>query len=103
MSQLSQRNAPLETLKPTVDWAVVRTTFDALLARKTDLAEAVEKDLDTILAGTEGDLEKQRAYAARLGATLATAAQGHVFFNGKHYDLDDVSGDRSALDAGHGS
>ena len=67
-------------------------TFDALLARKADLAETVERDLDAILAGTEGDLEKQRAYAARLGATLATAPQGHVFFNGKHYDLDDVSG-----------
>ncbi len=89
--QLSQRDTPLQTLAPTVDWVLVRATFDALLKHRDDLVQTVETDLDKILEGTQGDLEKQRVYATRLSLTLATAPQGHVFFNGKHYDLDDVS------------
>ncbi|RPD60390.1 glycosyltransferase family 24 protein [Lentinus tigrinus ALCF2SS1-7] len=86
---LAQRGTPLQALSPTVDWLLVRQAFDALMARKDDIAETVETDLDAILEGTEGDLEKQRAYAARLSTTLESAPQGHVFFNGKHFDLDD--------------
>ncbi len=74
---------------PSVDWSLVRQAFDALLAARDD-AETVETDLDTILEGTEGDLKKQRAYATRLSTTLESASQGHVFFNGKHFELDDV-------------
>ena len=44
-------------------------------------------DLDM---GKEVDLEKQRAYAARLETTLASAPNGHVFFDRTHLDLDDV-------------
>ena len=68
----------------------MRQTFDALLARKDAIVETVATDLDAILQGTEGDMEKQRAYASRLSTTLESAPQGHVFFNGKHFDLDDV-------------
>ena len=71
-------------------WSIVRTAFKALLARQEELPEELETDLDKILEGTEGDLDKQRAYAARLSTKLADAPQGHVFFNGKHFDLDDV-------------
>ncbi|PIL30079.1 hypothetical protein GSI_07656 [Ganoderma sinense ZZ0214-1] len=89
---ISQRDEPMESLKPTVDWALVRSAFKSLLERKAeDLAEdlGLETDLDKILEGTAGDLEKQRAYALRLGTSLASAPQGHAFFNGKHFDLDD--------------
>ncbi|TFK82573.1 glycosyltransferase family 24 protein [Polyporus arcularius HHB13444] len=86
---LSQRGTPLQDLSPSVDWSLVRQAFDALLAARDDTAETVETDLDTILEGTEGDLEKQRAYATRLSTTLESASQGHVFFNGKHFELDD--------------
>ncbi|KAI0754012.1 glycosyltransferase family 24 protein [Daedaleopsis nitida] len=89
LHKLSQRDLPLEALSPSVDFSLVRAAFDALLARREDLAETVERDLDKILEGTEGDLEKQKAYANRLRADLASAPQGHVFFNGKHFDLDD--------------
>ena len=79
----------MDSLKTSsVDWSLVQSAFKSLLARKEgDLPEDVETDLDKILAGTEGDLEKQRAYAIRLGTSLASAPQGH---NGKHFDLDDV-------------
>ena len=81
----------MESLKPSVDLSLVRSAFTSLLARKEDgLPEGLETDLEKIFAGTEGDLEKQRAYAVRLGTSLASAPDGHAFFNGKHFDLDDV-------------
>ncbi|KAJ3001154.1 hypothetical protein NUW54_g6613 [Trametes sanguinea] len=86
---LTQRNVPLDSLKPSVDWSTVRLSFNRLLAAQEELDEDIEKDLDVILEGSEGDLEKPRAYARRLGASLSTAPQGHVFVNGKHFDLDD--------------
>ncbi|KAI1789267.1 glycosyltransferase family 24 protein [Ganoderma leucocontextum] len=87
---IAQRDEPMETLKPSVDWPLVHSAFKSLLARKEEnLSDDLETDLDKILAGTEGDLEKQRAYATRLGTSLASAPEGHAFFNGKHFDLDD--------------
>ncbi|CDO68442.1 Glycosyltransferase Family 24 protein [Trametes cinnabarina] len=86
---LSQRNVPLDLLKPNVDWSAVRLNFNRLIGAQEELDEDLEQDLDVILEGTEGDLEGPRAYAMRLGATLSSAPQGHVFVNGKHFDLDD--------------
>ncbi|KAI0353822.1 glycosyltransferase family 24 protein [Trametes cingulata] len=87
---LAQRGVPIEQLTPRVDWQQVDAHFNQLLAKHADdLPEGAETDLDAILEGTEGDLDAARAYAARLGATLEAAPQGHAFVNGKHYDLDD--------------
>ncbi|KAI0715904.1 glycosyltransferase family 24 protein [Cerioporus squamosus] len=90
LHNLAQRGTPLQELSPSIEWSLVKQVFDVLLTRRDDIAETVETDLDAILEGTEGDLEKQRAYATRLSTTLESAPQGHVFFNGKHFDLDDV-------------
>ncbi|KAI0367405.1 glycosyltransferase family 24 protein [Pilatotrama ljubarskyi] len=86
---LAQRGVPIEKLKPSVDWQQVDANFNELLAKHEDLLADAETDLDAILEGIDGDLEAPRAYAARLGATLESASQGHAFVNGKHYDLDD--------------
>lgn len=80
----------MDQVSPTVIWSQARTNFDDLLAAKEGLPEGIETDFDTIVAGSEGDLDAARTYATRLSATLSTAPQGHVFFNGKHFDLDDV-------------
>ncbi len=80
----------MEQVSPTVVWSQVRSNFNDLLAAKEGLPEGIETDLDVVLEGGEGDLDAARSYATRLSATLATAPQGHVFFNGKHFDLDDV-------------
>lgn len=80
----------MEQVSPTVVWPQVRAAFAELLATRDELPDTIETDLDAVLAGSESDLDAARAYAARLGATLATAPQGHAFFNGKHFDLDDV-------------
>ena len=84
--QVSQSDPARET----VDWTITRATYNAILARKPDLPDDVERDFDEILAGSAGDLEPLRAYAARLSTDLASAPDGHAFFNGKHYELDDV-------------
>ncbi|KAH9848797.1 glycosyltransferase family 24 protein [Lenzites betulinus] len=86
---LSQKDVPPEQLSPVVRWDRVRASFNQLLAAKEDLPEGTETHLDTVLEGSEGDLENARTYAVRLSATLASAPQGHAFVNGKHYDLDD--------------
>ncbi|KAH9887933.1 glycosyltransferase family 24 protein [Cubamyces lactineus] len=86
---LTQRNVPLEHLRPTVDMPTVRANFNRLLASQEELDEDIEKDFDVILQGSEADLEGPRAYARRLSASLSSAPQGHVFVNGRHFDLDD--------------
>ncbi|EIW54691.1 glycosyltransferase family 24 protein [Trametes versicolor FP-101664 SS1] len=87
---ISQRGVPMDQVSPSVVWSQVRTNFEDLLAAKENLPEGIETDFDTIIAGGEGDLDAARTYATRLSATLSTAPQGHVFFNGKHFDLDDT-------------
>lgn len=53
--------------------------------------EATKFNFDTIVnADGDAPLEKIKAYVERLGATLATAAGGHAFLNGKHMDMNDV-------------
>ncbi|KAI0676218.1 glycosyltransferase family 24 protein [Trametes maxima] len=84
-SSLVPRDAPAELRSPA---ALVRKSYNDLLGTREDSNEIVN-DLDSILDGEEGDLEGAREYAKRLGATLAAAPQGHVFVNGKHFDLDD--------------
>ena len=79
------------SLKPFVNLSLVRSALKSLLAPKEeDLPEGLETDMDKIFAGTRGDLGKQRAYALRLGTSLASAPDGRALFNGKHFDLDDV-------------
>ena len=77
-----------------MDWSVVKAAYDTLRSRHPELTPDVETDLDAILTGTEGDLDKTRAYARRLSTDLASAPDGHAFFNGKHFELDDVRLDR---------
>ncbi|KZT07030.1 glycosyltransferase family 24 protein [Laetiporus sulphureus 93-53] len=89
---VAQIDKPVSTIKPTVDWSVVRQTFNLLLATNEPLEEGIVTDLDAILRGlpgSEDQLDKARAYAARLDAGLSSAPQGHAFVNGKHFDLDD--------------
>ncbi|KAI8974783.1 glycosyltransferase family 24 protein [Trametes punicea] len=90
LTSLTQRNVPLELLRPTVDWSRVRLQFNHLLAAQDDdLDGDVERDLDVILQGNDGDLDGPRAYARRLDTRLESALHGHVFVNGRHFDLDD--------------
>lgn len=62
---------------------------------QSEIPEGLATDLDKILAGAVDaptiNTDKARAYAQRLGVTLSSAPHGHVFVNGKHFDLDDVS------------
>jgi hypothetical protein len=74
---------------------LVRSQFEALAADQLPRYGDVPNDFDDIVRGTSNysvNLGKARAYAERLEATLASAPRGHAFFNGKHFDMDDVGG-----------
>ncbi|TFY57738.1 hypothetical protein EVJ58_g6843 [Rhodofomes roseus] len=90
---ISQADRPVEKTTTTVDWALVRTAFSSFRASSQDHAETPMPELDKILNGeTEGldeSIQKARAYATRLGATVSSAPHGHAFVNGKHFELDD--------------
>ena len=67
--------------------------FDALTASQAPRDRDAPTDFDTIVHGTSEssvNLGNVRAYAERLGTTLASAPRGHTFLNGKHFDMDDV-------------
>ncbi|KAH9930812.1 glycosyltransferase family 24 protein [Amylocystis lapponica] len=91
LARIAQPQTPVQQMTPTVSWSLVRSEFRALQAGVEAVGEGADARLDDVLSGSAGsaDLEKLRVYAARLGASLASASQGHVFVNGKHFPLDD--------------
>lgn len=64
-----------------------------MLSEVEDLGLAHVK-LDDILNDKSGAfedvLEKARVYSKRLGTDLSSSPLGHIFVNGKHFNLDDV-------------
>lgn len=84
----------MQQTTPTIDWALVRSTFNSFRTSGQEHGEEPLPELDAILKGDvpalSESVERARKYAARLGATVAAAPQGHAFVNGKHFDLDDV-------------
>ena len=78
----------------TVQWEAVRTIYDRL--RQSDDEEKPDElvpTLDSIFEDQPEEnvpFEKIGLYTDRLGATLAKSAGGHAFFNGKHFDFNDV-------------
>ena len=86
-----QLGAPVSAATP--DWPLVASEFAELLAEPADLDAPPATPLSAILDGeleaVEEKLENARKYAARLGADRASAPNGHVFVNGKHFELDD--------------
>ncbi|KAI0090064.1 glycosyltransferase family 24 protein [Irpex rosettiformis] len=89
-SKVAQLQLPVELLTYNVDWQLLRTEFDALVA---DLEEDV--DFNSIIK-PPADLdvhdeifEKTRQYAKRLSTDLESSIQGHAFVNGKHFELND--------------
>ena len=84
---------------PTVNWDLARSEFTEILAEFRNSEEAPEDfpayvEFDSILVGVTGDyddaIEKAEKYAKRLNLDLASSPHGHVFVNGKHFNLDDV-------------
>lgn len=94
-SQVLQLPAIPQMTSETVDWDRVRFELADLIKVEEPKEGGVALGFDTVVNDTpqeiQAKVDKARAYAKRLGATMASSAQGHAFFNGKHYDLDDVS------------
>ncbi len=79
-----------------VDMSIVQSELRALQDR--DLPEEGESvvDVQSLLdleerAAVDERISKAKAYTVRLDSTLASSLTGHVFVNGKHFALDDVS------------
>ena len=72
---------------PTLDWSLVEAEFYSVAGADADFAG--------IVAGTDEQMKVQidaaAHYAKRLSADLESAPYGHIFVNGKHFDLDEVS------------
>ncbi|KAF9478976.1 hypothetical protein BDN70DRAFT_807681 [Pholiota conissans] len=93
LSALSQLQVPAHVQTEFVPWEAVRSVYDRLAH-----AEAQEKP-DELIATLESILEDQPeelvplekigAYTDRLGATLSKSANGHAFFNGKHFAINE--------------
>ena len=99
-TKIAQVDVPMPFMGPTVDWKLARTEFAKLIdefVQKDDVPEdfPASVEFEAILSDTteamQEKLEKAKRYAKRLRADLASAPQGHVFVNGKHFNLDDVS------------
>lgn len=79
-----------------VDMSVVQSELQSLQYRDSPEEGESEVDVQSLLNLEEGlavdeRLSKARDYATRLDSTLASSLTGHVFVNGKHFLLDDVS------------
>lgn len=80
-----------------VDMAIVRQLYDQMYNQATQEGEEL-LTFDEILASPElGErLNATKAYLARVGATPADSATGHLFINGIHSPMHNVSFSTSA-------
>lgn len=90
---MSQYQLSPHLQKPFVNWDLVRQEFNELIDTEgPGDGEAIS--FDAVLRGESSATvpeDKIKTYTERLGATLAASPTGHVFVNGKHFNLDDVS------------
>jgi hypothetical protein len=84
----------LASSKQEVDWSRVQEEYDALLENEAKEEGEVVR-FDSVVGSATEELEakfsKARAYARRLGTTIASSPSGHTFINGKYYSLNNVS------------
>ncbi|KAL1746758.1 glycosyltransferase family 24 protein [Schizophyllum fasciatum] len=84
--------AARHTTESKIDWGVVEFEYDDMvdqLEAKTD-PSARYPDLDELLERDILPLSKIRSYADRLDLDASTNKHGHVFVNGKYFELDDT-------------
>ena len=74
---------------PEVDLTFVRSQFEALVSAEPPKDANAATNFDAVINSPFDD-SKIAAYRKRLSADLASSPQGHAFFNGKHFNLDDV-------------
>jgi len=94
--KISQVQLPPQIQTRSVDWNTVGSAYDYLIDQEQqERPDGVYPALSTIINGgssTESDVpfDKITVYRERLGCSLAASAGGHAFFNGKHFDVDEV-------------
>ncbi|GJE88514.1 Thioredoxin-like domain-containing protein [Phanerochaete sordida] len=74
---------------PTPDWLLLDSEFAALLTESDDLSASLEAIMNGEDEAIKAHIAAARKYASRLATDQASAPHGHVFVNGKHFELDD--------------
>jgi len=77
-----------------MDWSHIQTEFEALVANEEIMDGGEVMTFDSVVSGitdeVETKLSKARTYAQRLGTTVTSSPEGHIFINGKYHVADDV-------------
>jgi len=77
-----------------LDWSHVQKEFEALLASEETKQGGQATTFDDVIGSASDELEtklsKAQMYAERLGTTVASSPDGHIFINGKYYVVDGV-------------
>jgi UDP-glucose:glycoprotein glucosyltransferase len=77
-----------------MDWSNIQTEFEALVANEEIMDGGEVMTFDSVVSGTTDEVEtklsKARTYAQRLGTTVTSSPEGHIFINGKYHVADDV-------------
>jgi UDP-glucose:glycoprotein glucosyltransferase len=80
--------------KQQVDWSQVQTEFEAFASNEEVMDGGEAMLFENVVGGAtnnvDAKLSKARMYAQRLGTTIASSSEGHVFVNGKYHVADDV-------------
>ena len=84
----------LQGEKEELEWSHVQAQFEALTASEEIHEGSEPMSFDTVVSGSsevfEERISKARAYARRLGTDNASSPKGHIFINGKYYEINDV-------------
>ena len=77
-----------------MDWSHIRTEFEALVQNGEIMDGGEVMNFDSVITGTTDEVEtklsKARTYAQRLGTTVTSSPEGHIFINGKYHVVNDV-------------
>jgi UDP-glucose:glycoprotein glucosyltransferase len=77
-----------------MDWSHIQAEFEALVANDEIMDGGEVMTFESVVSGTTDEVEtklsKARTYAQRLGTTIASSPEGHIFINGKYHIADDV-------------
>lgn len=74
-----------------IDWNVARKAFENLLAKsESEHDPSIFADIVQGKLVPQAKLDGIASYVKRMGASLTASPEGHVFLNGRHFDMNEV-------------
>ncbi|KDQ52112.1 hypothetical protein JAAARDRAFT_198531 [Jaapia argillacea MUCL 33604] len=90
--KVSQIQTLTDQTATSINWPFIRSEYDTLVLAQSESENFVPRDLDSVVGDgeKEEELAKASAYAKRLAVDGSGSGEsGHVFVNGKPFDMDD--------------